>query len=267
MLNNANLCSRIALESAIFRNTEPHACFTQGAERILTRRNNKVTQLESPICYNAQTGFSILRRSTQCCNRLFDLLQRMKQLGECITNSTGRSSPDRYNLQRDEIRQYVIALPSAHQTGFDITGDWIYESCRLTAIIFERACYKRQPLSAAVVGTNLMPQLQAALQKTDLEERWGDMTGVLFWCAMIGATAGHCSTERRWFVGVATRVTILHAFETGIWIVAALHKLTELQRWWNEGSHDAGDIFDMDEVYQQPLAPMSGNMADYSKWI
>jgi len=259
--------------------------FLQGADLILAhkdrhRETNRITRpkLESPICYNPLTGFSkYLQTSAQCTPQLLELLEEMKQLGESISyDTTDRPSLNDYSVQREAVRRYISELPSAKDS-----GDYVYEACRITAIIFERACYNRQPLFLAIVGTTLVSQLKDALEKSKYDEGWGEhMTGVLFWAAMIGASAARHSEERKWFVGVVTRVTIKHAFDTGIWIIAALRRLWHIQKWLNSGFSTTSGVFDMDDLSAiQTMLPMEPtpsmgmnfgtemNMMDYTNQI
>jgi len=178
----------------------------------------------------------------------------MKRFGDSIIHSSTGGLPPTNIVQQEEMRHYVEALPSVNDldVDLDIKGNHVYEACRIAAVIFQRACYMRVSLSSAVTNTNYIPELIAALKRTNLEARWGDMAGVLFWVTMIGASAAHKHfDERRWLVGEATRVTLLHAFDQGVWIISALHELVQLQRYWNAGRDGPSVILHGDEALNE----------------
>jgi hypothetical protein len=70
----------------------------------------------------------------------------------------------------------------------------VYESCRLAALIYCHVLYDRFPSSDIINISPSLPllhSLQAALVKTDISECWGDMAGVLYWCALVGGIVMH----------------------------------------------------------------------------
>lgn len=111
-----------------------------------------------------------------------------------------------------EIRAKVASLPSAHIPGLPTTNDWVYEACRLCAIIYTSAIIMHVPLSAAAEPRrNIIMQdivaltgsyestlpfvpritetLYEVIEKTNIGDLWNNMSGVFYWVTTVGAAA------------------------------------------------------------------------------
>jgi hypothetical protein len=105
------------------------------------------------------------------------------------------------------IYRYVLSLPSAQEEGHPSSNDWVYEACRITAIIYTEAIvaleqfskvgdinYSRGSFTSAhwssrTCTKSLPEKLYEALEHTDIASVWGDMAGVLYWVCAVGAAA------------------------------------------------------------------------------
>ena len=119
---------------------------------------------------------------------------------------------EEYDGKLSEVRARLATLPSAYTPGIPLTGDWVYESCRIAAIIYTSAMILRVPFSEAaspgrspiladmasftnssagghLLSTRLAHALYETLERTNLAESWGSMGGVLYWVAAVGAAA------------------------------------------------------------------------------
>ena len=125
-------------------------------------------------------------------------------------NTTGHSELDRLHelatsaIQRIHAR--LAALPSAAGPGTAVTNDWVYECCRLAALISSTAIFHRisfsaaargpyLPASATATAIPLTRSLSAALAQTDFSDGWGDMAGCLLWVALVGGAAANGLTQ------------------------------------------------------------------------
>lgn len=118
-----------------------------------------------------------------------------------------------YSSKLDEIRARVASLPSANTPGLPTYNDWVYESCRIASIIYVTAIILRIPFSVAaepgrfavlanppsltndpsgchLMSIRLTEALYEAVEKSNIENLWGDMSGVFYWVTAIGAAAG-----------------------------------------------------------------------------
>jgi hypothetical protein len=59
----------------------------------------------------------------------------------------------RYGNKSHEIRNHVLTLPSAREQGHLCSGDWVYEACRIAAVIYAEAIVEQQDFST--VGDHL----------------------------------------------------------------------------------------------------------------
>jgi hypothetical protein len=118
-----------------------------------------------------------------------------------------------YGRQSSLILEQISSLPSAAVQDHFRTNDWVYEACRIAAVIYTRAITGLEPFSkvgecshsnasfnsvdsASGRSTTCLPSTQSlpeelfeALRKTDLENVWKDTAGVLYWVCAVGAAA------------------------------------------------------------------------------
>jgi hypothetical protein len=122
-----------------------------------------------------------------------------------------------YNKNVAGIRERLMLLPSADLPGHQGTGDWVYEACRLTAMIYTASIVCSLPFSIAaysshnllwaeaeslrephdrqiVLTTHLSELLLQVLERTDLANMWNGMAGVLYWITTVGAAAARTPT-------------------------------------------------------------------------
>ncbi len=114
------------------------------------------------------------------------------------------------------IRKRLASLPSAYTPGLPTTNDWVYETCRITALIYTSAIIMRIPFAAAAdpsqnpilfelgtpadaqdagysFATPLTEVLYEALERTATLTAWSDMSGVFYWVCAVGAAAARNS--------------------------------------------------------------------------
>ncbi|KZM25172.1 hypothetical protein ST47_g3671 [Ascochyta rabiei] len=120
--------------------------------------------------------------------------------------------PDDYEARVLEIQMRMASRPSAHTPGVLVSGDWIYEACRITALIYTAAIVMGVPFSVAAdpncvdlfdtptyfsrrdscAGSHRTPLTEAlheTLQRTDTNNLWKNMSGALYWVSAVGAAA------------------------------------------------------------------------------
>jgi len=109
-----------------------------------------------------------------------------------------------YDINMQQIYARLLLRPAS----LDVLGtDWIYESCRLAALIYCRSIVQGVPLaeSADVMharhsgagnsGITTIQALHHALNNTDKSGHWGDMRGVFLWVCLVGG-AGSWPSEQ-----------------------------------------------------------------------
>lgn len=154
-----------------------------------------------------------------------------------------RTASEQYNKAVDSICQRIAALPSAHDHSHEDTArDYIYESCRIAALLYTRAITRLVPFSiVANIDTTdsaafLPSLLYEALYLTDASECWDtDLSGVYHWVVLIGAAASrpcpatfraHDSQYRMWvarcLVMYCSRVRTLLKFTFPAPLIAVL---------------------------------------------
>jgi hypothetical protein len=248
---------------------------------------------ESPV-YCPREEFVTIVHSQYCSGTTLGLLCDMRELTDiCIAHSAALDtvfdldvqshdawhapSLETYDAKLAGIRARLVSLPSAHVPNLCTTHDWVYEACRIAAIIYTSAMIMRVPLSVAAypVGNVIMrdiaslmgatdseqasiPRLTETLyetiEKTNIGDLWGSMTGVFYWVTTVGAAAARtpvnidvysrpsCVNEayatwvRRCLIMFATRAMILMVFEHPLPLILAEKKLLKVQELLGSGS-------------------------------
>jgi hypothetical protein len=171
-----------------------------------------ISLLESPL-FSPGPELVVLQHSSRCSAATHRLLVDMLCLTRAFEADLDHFAASRFVLPGREgsllfrsevvssIQQRVFALPSATIPGLPETGDWVYEACRIAALIYTIAIIGMVPFSTAVFpagqfiqtrsGTQLrlVEDLYAALQQCNMDDAWGDMGGVLYWVTSVGAAA------------------------------------------------------------------------------
>lgn len=237
---------------------------------------------ESPL-FSLRRGFPTILRYKRCSERTYEIICDLRDLtdlfldfygsfdaaeqSDSVGDAGGSPTAQEYDTQIAEIRARLAGLPSAHTPGLPITNDWIYESCRIAAIIYASAIIMRAPFSfvsqpgcavllsdiAAITGTadplasrRLSDSLYEALEKSGTADIWGDMCGVLYFVAIVGAAAArvpmpsptqssrhgnnsHTLWVRRCLIMFATRTMIILIFQYPHAVISAQNKLIKVQ--------------------------------------
>ncbi|KAF2202764.1 hypothetical protein GQ43DRAFT_301310 [Delitschia confertaspora ATCC 74209] len=180
---------------------------------------------ESPL-YCPRSQFFTLLQSDMCSEFTYEILCDMRDLTDLFLSCHNRpdpvedmedleprshSTPDlaQYEKQVSEIQARLFAMPSAYTSGLPLSNDWVYESCRITGLIYTTAIVFRIPfyiaadrVRASVLyrpfpaiypfdheAPRLTEILYQTLEKTNLNDIWKSMAGVLYWITAVGAAA------------------------------------------------------------------------------
>jgi hypothetical protein len=129
-------------------------------------------------------------------------------------SETNTIPPDSYHIEyvtkTTEIRERLTLLPSAYIAGLATSSDWVYEACRIAALIYTASVILRLPFSTTadpsrnplvaeseafnnhdngtpLFTTRLSEALYEVLKRTDSAYLWGNMSGVFYWVTSVGA--------------------------------------------------------------------------------
>jgi len=197
----------------------------------------------SRLYRGCSAGTSEIVNGMQECTHIF--LARWNHLHGTQTTSKGRL--ENYDLQLQNIYTRLLSLPS---TKVDLAQDWIYESCRLAALIYCRSIVHGTGFAdsantphADTCGT-LLSALHHALGRTDTQNCWGfDLSGVFLWVTLLGA-ASSWSLEfpwsetilqslpwmRKYFALYAIRAAVSVPFEHADTTILALRIMLQVRR-------------------------------------
>ncbi|EUC48923.1 hypothetical protein COCMIDRAFT_23301 [Bipolaris oryzae ATCC 44560] len=231
---------------------------------------------ESPI-FCPRTQFTTIASDSHCSTSTRDLLRDMRDLTDLFISQ--EAAPETvhntckidaaYWEQRDAeyssriiaIRKRLTRLPSAHVPDLPTSNDWIFEACRITALIYTASVMLLLPFSttadpcrnplvseseafncpgsgASYLNTHLSEALFKALRRTAVADVWDKMSGVLYWVSTVGAAATRSSVGddvdakwvRRYLVIYSTRTMVKLVFDHAKPIVVSQKKLLKIQQ-------------------------------------
>ncbi|KAF2748299.1 hypothetical protein M011DRAFT_457639 [Sporormia fimetaria CBS 119925] len=157
--------------------------------------------------------------------------------------------------QMQQIYSSLLGRPS---TESEDSPDWVYEACRLAALIYCRSIVQGVPFSdsanvlhAPSTGTMSPPTTQLAalcnaLEQTATGNCWGDMYGVFLWICLIGGAASRDMVPhtvygsqdesydvlcwvRKWFALFSVKGALAGGFERAVEVVEAQRTMLQVQ--------------------------------------
>ncbi|KAF1952055.1 hypothetical protein CC80DRAFT_495657 [Byssothecium circinans] len=171
-----------------------------------------------------------------------------------------------YDIKVSALGSKLASLPSASTPGLPTTWDWVYEACRIAAIIYASAIIMRVQLSEAadparnvillnlafashpdIFTKRLTQSLYEVIEYTNIGDIWNDMSGVFYWVTAVGAAAARTPVTtntysrpvsqseayttwiRRCLMMFATRAMIILVFQHPIPINLAQKRLLKVQ--------------------------------------
>jgi hypothetical protein len=183
---------------------------------------------ESPLFCPRGEFFAVVH-DPACSGLTYDLICDMRDITELFIthdatldhmfdkeghayNAQPWPSSTEFEAKLTEVRAKVASLPSARIPGLPTTNDWVYEACRIAAIIYVSAIIMRVPLSVAanpnrnivtrdlvsftgslesttVFVPRLTETLYEVIEKTNTGDVWNNMSGVFYWVTAVGAAA------------------------------------------------------------------------------
>lgn len=252
-------------------NRQPHTMFTSFVYTTPNPSPMSKSIPESPL-YCPRSDFFSLKRSRRCVGRTYDLLCDMRDLTTAFLEHykarpavlEGRDDHLGWEAEQQRLADYetvvseihmrLLALPSAEDPGAPMEGDNMYETIRLTALIYSTAIAHHIPLHSAVATVDyiskkthkkpsVLLRLLAYLGKTDMSDLWGDMAGVFLWVSLIGGAASWQTPEqdlryvwaRRCLNFCVVRASVLLGFEHSAAVLTAQRQLLMVMKRLDRG--------------------------------
>ena len=209
-------CSRrsVVYHQAIFCERPPLPLFVDHDPFPAAAFDPLVPLPESPL-FCPREGFRTIGPGKACSKAAFDVVCHMRNLTDAFVSRytvvSVEADGDDHTAYRERvarIRRHIFALPSAEAPDSGVHQDWVYECCRIAAIIYTAAIAYRVPFSIATTviqalddsarhvshpSSDLVDALYRAYNKSDVGDLWGAMSGVLFWVTLVGAAAARAS--------------------------------------------------------------------------
>jgi hypothetical protein len=184
-------------------------------------------------------------------------LARWNHMGN--TNPTSNARVASYDAQLQHLYSRLLRRPSSED---DAIPDWVYESCRLAALIYCRSIVHGASLadsastlharssSPDMTGTTLLDALHGALLQTDMRSCWGALRGVFLWVCLVGGAASWPSMHftsieeneetllaqawsRKCFALYAIRAAVSVSFDQASAVIQGLRTMLHVRHWMN----------------------------------
>jgi hypothetical protein len=200
-----------------------------------------------------------------CSTTTLDLLSHMHTLTQtylarsCYVSDLDPASDTHIvacDTKLQDMYSRILHCPTSEN---DINSDWIYESCRVAALIFCRSIIHGTSLSNSAksvyprsrahesTDTTLLEALHAAVMRTDISACWGDMRGTFLWVCLVGGAAAwplsrmvsieHESPTpaqawiRKFFAPYAIKAVVSVPFENAGSTIQALRTMLQVRHW------------------------------------
>lgn len=248
----------------IVRETPPSREFAAYGAQQYTKITDDAGPLpESPVCCKA-AGYSTLNRSLPTEGATIRLLSKLRILTnkffdqhahETQSSQTPFRQARFFDQSEDDLlglRDQIFALPAGKDvTEFGNVHDRnVYESIRLTALLYSHAlamhlpfsvaaahlqCQSSQQTSSTAEGDSqpqensmfLPIRIRNALLQTNTSALWEQMAGTLFWVGLVAGAAanpgsltqedrvGEAEDARKWLAAIVVRCAIVLNFDYG----------------------------------------------------
>jgi hypothetical protein len=167
-----------------------------------------------------------------------------------------------YDVQLQKLYSRILQCPSSED---DIMPDWIYESCRIAALMWCRSIIHGTPLadSAQIIcarntghdatDMTLLTALHAAVMQTNTSSCWGDMRGVFLWVCLVGGAASWPSSQtvlfenealspvqawmRKCFALLSVKAAVSVPFDQTSSTIQALRTMLQVRHWTELKNH------------------------------
>jgi len=224
---------------------QPHVMYTMFFSSRVKRvpRNERIP--ESPI-YCPHNGFFFSTTNPLCSKETCSILRDMHDFTTIFFSIIGPDyiGPDEATYvpvsSSASILGRLLAKPSASIPDLPTSNDWVYESCRLAALIFCHISFHRSlPSDNSAISSQwpLIRDLCNAIAKTDTSDCWGSMSGSLYWCTIIvliamrdeslGGSGNKDENKRygtKWLRLLATRLSVVLGFQYPDAIIRTLRR-------------------------------------------
>jgi len=161
---------------------------------------------ESPLYCPSRT-FDQLHQSKRCSQATLQILYSVKYLIDLLVND---HENEELRMEVSIIKAQLESHLPANDPQSTSHGDWIFESCRITALIILQAIETDKPFPSS--NPSLTLSLAQVLGKSDIGDNWGDMLGVLYWVSIIGLAAAQENAGHRLLGSTLSRVMFEMAF-------------------------------------------------------
>jgi hypothetical protein len=160
------------------------------------------------------------------------------------------------DAQLQDLYARMLRCPSSED---DIIPDWMYESCRIAALIYCRSIIHGTRLADSArsihacntshepISMTLLEALHTAVMRTDTSSCWSNMRGVFLWVCLVGGAASWPSSRmisieheipspahawmRKCFALFSVKAAMSVSFDQAGHAIQALRTMLEVRHW------------------------------------
>ncbi|KAF7939104.1 uncharacterized protein EAE97_007185 [Botrytis byssoidea] len=141
----------------------------------------------SPL-YCPSGSFESVRQLKGFDDSLIQVLYIAKDLIDLITGGYEQTVDNANHQSRLSVALYFLQPGTVKMGPSNLTSQyWIFESCRLATLIIFQAIKTCTPLPSC--DEYLTSAMICAIERTDVDETWGDVLGILYWVSIIACAS------------------------------------------------------------------------------
>ncbi|KAF2101079.1 hypothetical protein NA57DRAFT_74670 [Rhizodiscina lignyota] len=260
----------------VSREKQPHQLYKDFVPLKLRAVSTKRAIPENPV-YCPRGDFFTVVRSKTCTEPMYEILCDTRDLTDLLFQRfldvdchdkpddviqreflSTAETPCEFQAAADATLKRIEAIPPLRRdSGMPLSyTTWMFETVRIVSLIYVTAIAKGVPFSKAATmvdarcesipnlssGTlpTVLHALVTALTNSNTSEAWADMSGVLYWCVVVGAAAARKRTTeaswtdddewvRRYLVATGVRISILLCFEHAEPATVSLRRVNKVQ--------------------------------------
>jgi len=191
----SNSVKRQNLLLSAIRAQPTKSTFDLDYNQVLNTFSVNDTKHVSPL-YCPQKTFAQLLQSKRFNEDTVHILYNAKVLIDLVIDfDEGAIEEADFNITLFHIKNELERHISANNPQSASDRNWVFECCRLTVVIVLEAIETAQPLLSS--NSALTLSLVSALEKADIGDNWGELSGVLYWVSMIGSASSQARPGHR----------------------------------------------------------------------
>jgi len=198
------------------------------------------TEFHSPLLQSS-TRFVELVTPLNISTAVAEILDDMKFLTTSILSLNASENQESAKFQATALWAHdrIQALPTMNPNDSKYSGNYIYESCRIAALIYSSAIVTRKPISQ-VCSTAQLQDLWSKMWIVSLSE-WKMIPGIFLWIVLVACPCSQDRLQRMWLKKMVATVAMYMSLVDYDVAAGYMKGFLKVQRWIAKGEEVVED--------------------------